>query len=402
MVNETEHSGTSPRIVVRLLNSVLRGCEFVLDSGTTLFIVSERENIHAQSSGTVLPENMIFVPMEQGGVSFEAVVKNNENEKSSLTLRELKPDGNIENTVNLNEVIHIGTLDLAARFEHDTWSQDILNHSVAGIKNTPKPMEKKKGWFWIGVILLLLTLCITVWGYTYFNSQQRKILEISSLLGYKKDQYQYLQGRDKITYILANDEKSMYWAQQALVRNLPSSSVKVVNIPAEELRISLWLNEHWPSLKFHRIYLSNPTEPVVLLSYERGRLDNTQKNRLSELLKKEIPYADSIVFNQMKDSLVAKEAEQGLSKMSIVFSENKNVDSVTFVIRGEMDDSELQRIKTFVQSYYQLWGGQYVQFSIELNNDWLKGKSFKYGDQGYVKVSPSHWYFPKPLSLNEK
>ncbi|WP_306461289.1 PrgH/EprH family type III secretion apparatus protein, partial [Pseudomonas fluorescens] len=47
--------------------------------------------------------------------------------------------------------------------------------------------------------------------------------------------------------------------------------------------------------------------------------------------------------------------------------------------------------------FNQQWGERYVHFAIELKDDWLKGKSFQYGPQGYVKMTPSSWYFPKPL-----
>ena len=49
-----------------------------------------------------------------------------------------------------------------------------------------------------------------------------------------------------------------------------------------------------------------------------------------------------------------------------------------------------------VEPYLQ-WGDRYVHFAIELKDDWMKGKSFQYGADGYIKMTPSSWYFPKPL-----
>ncbi|MDI8799794.1 hypothetical protein MJM59_28450, partial [Salmonella enterica subsp. enterica serovar Montevideo] len=48
-------------------------------------------------------------------------------------------------------------------------------------------------------------------------------------------------------------------------------------------------------------------------------------------------------------------------------------------IRGDRhDDVEILRARQFVDSYYRTWGGRYVQFAIELKDDWLKGRSFQY------------------------
>lgn len=64
---------------------------------------------------------------------------------------------------------------------------------------------------------------------------------------------------------------------------------------------------------------------------------------------------------------------------------------------GALDDVEILRARQFVDSYYRTWGGRYVQFAIELKDDWLKGRSFQYGAEGYIKMSLCHWYFPSPL-----
>ena len=87
----------------------------------------------------------------------------------------------------------------------------------------------------------------------------------------------------------------------------------------------------------------------------------------------------------------------GLARQALPFRRHNHPDSVTFVIEGSLDDGELQRARQFVDGYYRQWGSRYVQFATELKDDWLKGKSFKYGNQGYVKMETGHWYFPKPL-----
>lgn len=50
-----------------------------------------------------------------------------------------------------------------------------------------------------------------------------------------------------------------------------------------------------------------------------------------------------------------------------------------------MDDGEILRTRQFINEYTQKWGSNYVQFAIELKDDWLKGRSFLYGSDGYIK-----------------
>ncbi len=224
--------------------------------------------------------------------------------------------------------------------------------------------------------------------------------EISLLLGKERDKYDYVRGNDDVIYIFAKEKSDKDWAQQALMRTPPATAYRVVYVPKEEAQIRSWLQENWPGVKFHRVKLEQPKEPQLLLSDERGG-QIQQQQALSLALKKRLSYVDKIVFKRIHDDLVVTEAEQGLKKVSVNYSKLSHRDSVSFVIQGALDDNELQRVKSFVQHFEEIWGDQYIQFSIELRKNWLNGKSFKYGEQGYIKVSPYHWYFPKPLSIIE-
>jgi len=79
------------------------------------------------------------------------------------------------------------------------------------------------------------------------------------------------------------------------------------------------------------------------------------------------------------------------------YHRSAQANSITFTVQGALADTELQAVRDYVSGFYRQWGDRYVHFEIELHDDWLKGKSFQYGPQGYIKMTPSSWYFPKPI-----
>jgi len=121
------------------------------------------------------------------------------------------------------------------------------------------------------------------------------------------------------------------------------------------------------------------------------------QRELETLLKNATPYAKAFVVRSADDRDLTRRAEQGLARLAVPYERQDKDASVTFTVQGSLQDTELSAVRDFVNEFYQLWGDRYVHFAVELKDDWLKGKSFQYGPKGYIKMTPSSWYFPKPL-----
>ncbi|WP_258089446.1 PrgH/EprH family type III secretion apparatus protein [Serratia liquefaciens] len=399
MTNESETKDLPDGVVIRLLSSVLKGCEFTLTAGTTLFIVADEDTAKNNTLEEVEKDNTIFIPMETGGVNFEVIVADDLTSRPQVTLRKVN-DQETENALMLsNNIVEVGALALAMRYSDEGWCDDILLYSPSVEKVIFHKITQNKSHLWIFAMVATFVL-LSIFSYGYINAHNRQMAEISSLLGEQREKYNYILGKDDVTYIFAKNKNDKDWAQQALMRSPLAGSFQVIDIPMEEAKMRSWLQENWPGVKFHRVKLDRPQEPKLLLSEQRGG-QVKQQQVLSAALKKRLTYADNIEFERISDYLVVTEAEQGLKKVAVNYSKSIHQDSVTFVIKGDLEDNELERVKSFVQHFEEIWGDQYIQFSIELRKDWLNGKSFKYGEQGYIKVSPYHWYFPKPLSIKE-
>ncbi|VEB43062.1 type III secretion system needle complex protein PrgH [Chromobacterium violaceum] len=118
-----EDINTSGRdaVVVRLLNSPLRGCEFTLQPGKTLFLVGPESALAADGLPPELPADSLFVPLAEGGVNFELLLDN-----GCARLRILG-DEVTESEAPFNQPLSVGALRLALRPQHLPWQAEILN-----------------------------------------------------------------------------------------------------------------------------------------------------------------------------------------------------------------------------------------------------------------------------------
>lgn len=395
--DEKKEIVNSTKIVVRLLNGLLRGCEFTLFEGNTLFLVTEENAVNEQHKGSVLPDNTIYIPAEQAESNFEIVVSDDETE--CVFLREMREESALGRIIAPNVIHYVGSLAFAWRHEHEHFTDTILNGvendklvENASLASDDKPASKSRWYAWTAIILIVGVLAVA--GYVSLTQTQRQIDSVAALLDFAPDDYQIVYGHDKSLYIFAKNDKATDWAVQTLIRTPPRQHLNVVNVITEAERIGRWIESHWPTLKFHQIRLDDPRKPVIRVSKERTALTEKEKNVFIENVKKHFPYADAVIIEYLEDNTLKAIAEQGLKKMAPSYRVINTGDSITFVILGVIEDGMLENIKNYVNQYYQQWGERYVHFSVELKTDWFKDKSFKFGEQGYIKLGAGHWFFP--------
>ncbi|OHX10894.1 hypothetical protein BI347_20095 [Chromobacterium sphagni] len=338
-----------------------------------------------------LPADALYVPLEQGGVNFEVLVADNR-----ASIRQLGESLVEEYPAGFNQLLKVGALELALRPQHLPWLAEILNHPEAAPEQ-PGQAQRQARPIWPAALALTLLAALAGGGYWLWNTPQRQAAQLSSLLGRDTQRFQVLPGRDGVFYVAAGNDRDGTWAQQALLRGDTGRNTRVVSPRRENERLAHWLADTHPDLPYYRLQLDNPRRPQLWISQQRGALSPDARGKLGRQLAEQLPYADQVDIVPMDDAAAARQAETGLLRLALPYNRKDNRDSVTFVIAGALDDGELQRARQFVDGYYRQWGSRYVQFAIELKDDWLKGKSFKYGNQGYVKMETGHWYFPKPL-----
>jgi|SRR5476649_1595953 len=380
-------------IIVRLLKGKLTGCEYPISAGKALFVVSSEKSLNAEDALFSFPEDSIYIPIDGTGVNFEII--NGLAIGGGLLLRELTDDAALARALPLNEVVTVGPVAFAARTLDASWSDAItLYQSDAPTPAAAPATQRVKRWSLLLLMVLgLATLAAAVW-FGSRDNQRREMVSLASRLGDEPGKYHLLPGRDGFIYILAGNERDVLWARQSLVRSTSQQQVKTVGIGDESQRIRRWLAREYPSLHVHQLLFDDPSAPVVRLSRQRGSMSGPAQSNLHEQLMAQLPYAASIAITQIDDDQVSGEAEAGLKKLAVNYTRINHPDHVTFVVDGAINDGDLQRLRIFLQEYEQRWNGRYVQFTVEMLDDFLKGKSYQFGPQGYVKMTTGHWFFP--------
>jgi type III secretion system PrgH/EprH family protein len=392
-----ESESPDARAVLRLLNGPLSGCEYHLNGDTTLVVAGAASTLlgamaHKEAAERpVFPESAIVVPMD-GGSNFEIIL--DDNARDGFRLRTLAPQ--LEEYVRpYQEVCRVGTLAFAVRPADADWAPGIVD----ALPTAAEPEDvtpRQRSWLirmLLGVIALfaLLALGLALWMTLKDN---QRVAEVAAVVTGSSGQYRLLKGSDGAIYIFADSERDVSWARQALTREGLIASARVSTLRDEELRLCKLLLESYPTLSFHRVKLANSARPVVVLSQERAHISSKERQALTASLATWMPYAESIGIATWSDAMLDEQARAGLDRLGIAYERVGNADSVTYTVQGSLNDIELARLQVFTDSFYRDFGTRYIYFSVALKDDWLKGKSFKYGGPGYVKMTQQHWFFP--------
>lgn len=398
MTTMSSKSDKNGAITLRLLNGGLRGCEFQLAPGKTLFIVKNENDALGEVGAPDLPEDAIYIPMAQGGVNFEVWVDKDLGEEG-ITVRVLDLAGARDMVCALHSICKVGAVEFALKRHMEAWQEKILFYprvlaSPLPLKITPKKKNPPYLIFLAGA-LLILALIAYFWK-PLFNSQHQTAA-LTALLNGATGKLHVFKGRDNIFYVIADNERDASWARQVLVRNKFSKPTKVATYTEEENRIAQKISDSNPIFAYYALHLQQPDQPKLLFSYERAELNSAAREDLSRKLVQWLPYATKVELIPIADAAVVNQARSGLDRLGISYTQTNKSASTNFTIRGQNEDGSLQKARAFIDDFYRQWGQRYVQFSIELKDDPFKDKSFQYGNQSYIKITPSHWYFPKTL-----
>ena len=399
-------------VVLRILTGAMRSAEFELTFGHTLVVADSASAFEDERRLSTFPDNAIIVPLDQGACSFEVVVTTSDDGIHAM-LRESHPTDGREHACPFNSVITFGALTFAVKPLGDSWSAHVLNDAAAlpavtmadkpsaaeRTDKSPMPLMRRsmhRNALIAALLLAILGVALAT-AYWIHDSTERQQTRLSDLLMGSVGEYQVVKGKDDVFYVFADTLRDASWARQALVRSDFNAPTKVLYIRSEKIRIQKLLDHHHNLNSYHILRLDDPATPRLLLSAERGPRDPKARARAAQEMKALLPYATEVRIGSLKDADVALDAQRGLDQLGIVYKRIDKTTSVTFEIQPILDDSGLQKLRPYVDAFYQRWGQRYVHFSVDLKDDWLKGKSFSYGDDSYVKLNNSHWYFSRTL-----
>ncbi|MFJ4454752.1 PrgH/EprH family type III secretion apparatus protein [Pseudomonas sp. NPDC089392] len=379
--------------ILRVFNGPLQGCEFDLVQQRTLFVVGSEARFCSIEHPLSVPEDAIYIPLECGGGNFEVLL--GDNDGSGCAVRILGDEGVVERPLPFQSLENLSGLLIAVRPFDEAWQSELLVRGPAVLAEpeparVPSTVSRRVA---IGAVLAMM-VGLAMFG--WHASRPTPVSNVEALIAGGNNSMVVVHGRDQAIYVFADSERDAGWGRQVLVRN-GYSATQVMTTYDERRRLESLVSSLAPQLAYHRVDLSDPLVPRLLISRQRSLLTPELQRRLERALGAIAPYAREIKIVLSDDDELLHLAEQGLQRLALLFTRHKHADSVTFTVEGTLEDPELQALGDFVAEFGRQWGERYVHFAIALKDDRLKGKSFQYGPQGYIKMTPSSWYFPKPL-----
>ncbi|HDS1817656.1 TPA: PrgH/EprH family type III secretion apparatus protein [Pseudomonas putida] len=379
--------------VLRVFNGPLQGCEFDLAQQRTLFVVGSEAKFCSIEHPLSVPEDALYIPLECGGRNFEVLL--GDHGGSECVVRILGDEGMVERLIPFQSLENISGLLIAVRPFDDTWRSELLVQRPALLAASEPARVPSTVLRRVAVGAVLVTMVgLAMFG--WYASRPTPVSNVETLIAGGNNSMVVVYGRDQAIYVFADSERDAGWGRQVLVRN-GYSATQVRTTYDERRRLESLVSSLAPQLAYHRMDLSDPVVPRLLISRQRSLLTPELQRRLESALVAVAPYAREIKIVRSDDDELMHLAEQGLQRLALLFTRHTHTDGVTFTVEGTLEDAELRALGDFVAEFGRQWGERYVHFAIELKDDWLKGKSFQYGPQGYIKMTPSSWYFPKSL-----
>jgi len=384
--------------VIRFMNTLLVGCEYVIREERTTYIVADRHTLESVQQHTDDPAT-IYVLDDRINTRFDILFS------EAMLLPQLVTEKGSEGatrSVSFHQLINVEDVQFVLRPEHSEWQQPLdevsRSEEVSGsVTSAPVKVQSGPHKAWRTRILLLLLVMMGLSGlYLLYGRDDNEIHSVTLALGGKPQEFTGFVGGDGRMYVFARTAQSSNRARQSLIKNPDGRDVTVLNAKAEEEKISREIMARWPQVSFHGVRFDDPAKPEIILSQERAKmLQSDQLDNISAKLTLLFGWVKVFSFSYISDSNIANAAEQGILSITPYFNKRHNADSVTFSIAGKINDSELNAIKAFVTDFRKQWSGGYIQFDIKLEDDRLKGKSYRYGADGYVKATAEQWLFPE-------
>lgn len=391
------------RFTLMLLNGMLAGVEFTLEDGRTAVCVGDAAAFaHSPlADAAAVSAPTLFIPGEPSGPNFvidlSAVARTPD---ADFDLEIYDGESPTRQAGRFQQPVRVGTLQWLLKPQHESWAGDTAMPSAAD--GIVRPAGRRRAIPFVVLALVLLSgLVLAVRAVTTAPTGRDAggavpLQAFQAALSTPNHQLRLLPGRDHRYYVLTADEREADWARQTLARAGFALPLRVSPVTAEPERLAGWLEQHCPG--YLTLQLTDVTRPVLLVSAERWQATATAAAALKAGLLSQLPYAEQVSVETVPHRQVVEAAVRLLAERSIRYTREGSVDQgVRFVLSGELDDAARTALRTDLAAFVRRYGDRYVRFVLQFSSDWLKDKSYKYGADGYVQLSPRHRFFPHPL-----
>ncbi|KWK77695.1 PrgH/EprH family type III secretion apparatus protein [Burkholderia ubonensis] len=318
----------------------------------------------------------------------------------------LSEDSHETRFVAFNSVCRVGEIAFAVKRQADDWNEAVLSYTAQptcdekGATNTPVAGSHclvgdstRRFAFKLGALVLI---GIVAAGLAYWQVQRyvntQKLASVNGVLTSAPVQNTILPGNDGKIYVLSASQDGVEWDRQALHKAALPEKIEVVTVGNERDRLEQRLDEM--GIQFVTIRLDTPMRPVLVVASQMTPAARQHAKRCLKLLA---PYATAIDVDVASVAEIEQQARNLLDQIGARYRQSSRPGGATFEVGSSIGDEQLAALRNLIRSFSRKWGVRCVDFKIALHTNWLKGKSYREGGDGYVLLDHASWYFPQPL-----
>jgi type III secretion system PrgH/EprH family protein len=192
--------------------------------------------------------------------------------------------------------------------------------------------------------------------------------------------------------IFSTTANGAQWNRQLLLKAPRDYSVRVASLAEERRRVEAVLEGE--GVRFVTVRIDDPSRPALVI-LERASAE--ERAAALRAARHAMPYARDVVQIDTALESIDEQARAVLLAAGCAFRRVDRKDGATYRVTGALSDESLALLQRLVHEFSQKWGTRSIDFRIQLRTDWLKGKAYRDGSDGYVLLDPASWYFPQSL-----
>lgn len=296
----------------------------------------------------------------------------------------------------------------AIKRESEQWHKDILaytkqpalpNAETADAKDESRE-EKPQAFgtdlrFAVTIAaIVLLGAAVTYAGWWQVNHylRSRKVAGVATLLRDAPTQNHVLPGDDGKVYVLSATQQGAEWDRQVVLKAAPTENIDIETIKHERERIEQVLDTQ--GVDFITVRMDSPERPVLIVN---AAMAPKRRNDAGRHVASAAPYATTVFVQPASIAEIESEARAALTKMGLSYRRLRRRNGATYEIAGALGDADLVALQELVSQFSRKWGTRCVDFKVAMRTDWLKGKTYRVGGDGYVLLDHTSWFFPQLL-----
>lgn len=401
--DENQHSYT-----MKLLFGPMFGCELHLPAVDYFIIINPGQALldnavtlaSSQGHAAHYTYNTLYIPCDT--VSPNIILRLSQSldysEESGFRVEIHDINGSFNTAINEKEIFTYKHICFTLKCSKETWPEEIQNFNPLPVVDAAfsdrdfiKVFNTKK---WQTIVLgsVILAILLVVASVIWYKKGEydRQILTLNEALAGAPFQLEIVKGRNnKDIYILAAKLQAMEWVRVAFLKLKKNTNVMPIWLTQQQRNTITHLSNAGYSVL--QIDFSSPQHPQI--GVYRQLTVNEQESLKTAVLQS-IPFALDVGITLKTKNQLLKDARQGLDRLNLRYRQIETSTGYALIVRDALSDNALNGLRKFIRDFKNQWGEKVVTFAINLDENWLKNKSYIDSSNGYLFLHPRHWYFP--------